>query len=184
MKRLVLFSVFIFLAVCANAQNFKSYFNLGINASQVDGDGMGGYNKVGIMGGMGITYKASEKPYSFQGELNYSRKGSRFNPAKDPYFILRLNYIELPFFVNYHYKEKVTFYGGIYGSMLVNSTIDSSIYGFGSYNAPKNDQGILGGLSYKFSDKLELSGRFTYTVITNRFMWANNVLTYSLRIWL
>src|SRR5689334_3120325 len=71
-------STFVFLLVVyqANAQDFKSGLRLGVNAAQINGDGMGGFNKPGFVGGLFVRYDFTQR-VSGQFEMLYSAKGSK-----------------------------------------------------------------------------------------------------------
>jgi hypothetical protein len=87
------------LTLAASGQEYK--FNAGIigglSTSQVDGDQLAGYDKVGIKAGAFVNRKFSEH-VSLQMELLFIQKGSRkpINTDDNSYFIMRLNYIVVP----------------------------------------------------------------------------------------
>jgi hypothetical protein len=80
----------------------------GISTSQVDGDNLGGYDKVGIKAGVFVNRNFS-KPFSIQMELLFIQKGSRapVNPDDNSYFIMRLNYAEVPVMFRYRFSKKI-----------------------------------------------------------------------------
>ena len=133
------FSAFCFLlfAFCllpsASAQRFIGGIAAGMNFTQVVGDGVNGYHKVGFNGGPYVKLMVDKKQrFSVTMELLYSQKGaaSRFipkpifgneivfsypvaesaridenypNPKKGFYYFLRTDYLEIP--VLFHYDE-------------------------------------------------------------------------------
>lgn len=77
----------------ANAKDFKSGILLGINASQVDGDQNGGYNKLGLQGGFFVSQQFWEKS-GLQLEILYSQKGSqsKSDPNNPGQILLKYRY--------------------------------------------------------------------------------------------
>src|SRR5690554_5506952 len=76
------------------AQNsFRAGASFGVIASQVAGDGYGGFDKAGLFGGPFVNIYTSEN-WSWQMEINYAQKGSRKNPntaeGDHESFIMRL----------------------------------------------------------------------------------------------
>ena len=87
------------------AQQFRGEVTAGIVGSQVSGDQLGGFNKAGLLAGIGVRTSLSEKVEAGFRML-YLQKGSR-KPLKNDgtdsaFYLLRLNYIELPFTIRYH----------------------------------------------------------------------------------
>lgn len=83
---------------------FKAGLVIGLNAAQVDGDDLAGYNKLGIMGGGVVSYRVSDIWMPSVG-IFFSQKGSRSdilsNPNGFPETHYQLNYIEVPLMLNY-----------------------------------------------------------------------------------
>lgn len=73
--------------------------SIGFNACQIHGDNYSGYNKFGVLAGMGVEARLSKKTNLNLG-LFFSQKGSRHNPnpEKNDYSFYRvnLNYVEIP----------------------------------------------------------------------------------------
>src|SRR5687768_12714295 len=84
-----------------SAQSFKGGFNAGFTTSQVSGDNLAGYNKAGLIGGL-FVYREISKKFSLRMDFSYVMKGSR--KAVHPeigdfdFYVLKLNYIEVPFY--------------------------------------------------------------------------------------
>ncbi|MEM8969867.1 MAG: hypothetical protein AAGE93_25850, partial [Bacteroidota bacterium] len=74
------------------AQSFQAYAELGINASQIDGDELAGYNQPGLRLGAHVALPM-DSSWLIRGGMVYSGKGSRHG-ERDPIFqILRVNYL-------------------------------------------------------------------------------------------
>ncbi|MES2837490.1 MAG: porin family protein [Bacteroidota bacterium] len=141
-NKIVFFSVpfFIFLFLNISAQTFSGGVVSGIVASQISGDGLGGFNKFsGQLGGF-ITKKISDTlQVDFQ--MYYLQKGSRkaANGITGSLFSykLRLNYIEMPVLFRYNYKNKFNFEGGASAAVLFKSKV-SNAFGELPLNDPEN----------------------------------------------
>lgn len=125
-------TILLFLAVCftARAQSFQSQLVMGVNASQIDGDALWGYNKPGFLLGAIISYPFSDVVAAQTG-IVYSEKGSRHGENDPQFFIWRLNYLELPWLIRLQAFEKVYFSAGLSINYLVASKTDVG-YGFES----------------------------------------------------
>lgn len=127
MKNTPLFLLFLLIASApyAQAQDFSGGATLGINASQVSGDNLGGYNRAGITGGF-IVSKTFEDKNELEMRITYSAKGSRdvpnFEKGKYSAYYLKLSYIEVPFLYRYKFK-KVWLIAGLSGGYLIKSSI-------------------------------------------------------------
>ena len=76
MKKLVLMLWLSSIITAAIAQDFGAQFLVGANFSQVDGDQLGGYNKLGANLGVQIDREITED-WSGAFELRYSMKGAK-----------------------------------------------------------------------------------------------------------
>jgi hypothetical protein len=115
-------------------QRFKAGLVLGLNAAQIQGDDIGGYNKLGLAGGLRAVVMLKEKQ-DILVELLYSQRGSRSKigqVAGDPVKI-KLQYIEVPVLFSYkdwldedanHYKMRAT--GGFSYGRLIEAAAEGS----------------------------------------------------------
>ena len=84
------------------AQRFSAGLVAGLNASQIDGDELAGFDKVGLTGGIKTTMEF-ESVWRMNMEFLYSERGSRpdiFNPEYDPDIEISLKYIEIPVYIS------------------------------------------------------------------------------------
>ncbi len=157
-----------------HAQNINVGALAGINASQVSGDGYKGFYKAGVLVGLYSNFEVSEK-LRFQFEVNYSEKGSRRNPKTDEgdpdFFLLRMNYIEVPIMLKMRQK-KFTYEAGVYFSQLVHDYLENE---FGEFTIQphlnqlkKNDLGALIGFNYNATENLIMNWRFSNSIIPFR----------------
>lgn len=138
------------------AQVFKVGALAGLSGSQVEGDGYGGYKKLGFIIG-GFTNVSLSEKFSTQLDMYYINKGSQKNPNTSQgdvdEFHLNINYIEMPLSIRYHYKSFL-FETGVYYSVFLNYTMsdefgnrDDRPFPFKSY-----DFGGFFGINYKLND--------------------------------
>jgi hypothetical protein len=120
-------------------QLFKGELLLGGNASQVEGDMVVGYKKVGFCGGLGLQFpfhfnsESATKPWMLSMEIFFSQRGARqrnynYNLADttpEPStkykfkYLLQTNYVCLPLMLHYTDKEKFTIGTGLSYNRLV-----------------------------------------------------------------
>src|SRR5690606_18955322 len=113
---------------------FTAGFVAGFNASQIDGDDLAGFDKIGLTTGIRATWE-TPSVIDFNIEFLYSERGSRpdiFNPEYDPDIKVSLAYAEIPVYVTlsdwwqeegeYH---KVSAHAGLsYGRLFSARTTD------------------------------------------------------------
>jgi hypothetical protein len=191
-------TTFIFLTICALSASAQKRFvpglRLGVTASQVDGDTYQGYHKVGPIAGVSLTAKFNEK-WSGQFEVCYIQKGSKNNgnPEEGDYsfFLMRLNYIEVPLLFQYHQKKFTFDLGPGFGYLI--SAKEYNFYGEIPGNNAFNSYEINGnvGLNYEIVHNLGVSWRFSYSLLpirnfnTGASYWfnqgqVNNQLSFTL----
>jgi hypothetical protein len=119
--RYVLITLLFFITFGASAQTFNAGPVLGFNATQVSGDNIVGFNKVGFNVGATVEMTFQKVPLMLRADLLFVQKGSTasFGAIGDssgsgggvtPY-ALTLNYIEIPVVCDYLYKN--TFGAGL-----------------------------------------------------------------------
>lgn len=145
-------------------QDFKGKIILGLNASQVDGDEIAGYNQPGLLVGIGAEYNINDKT-SFELQMRFSQKGSR-STQNQPFIEWRLNYLEIPVLVNYYVKEKLYLQGGLSGNVLISGKSDGVGTGFvdETENLKDIDWNIHAGVGYLLTDNLAVQGGFSYSL--------------------
>jgi hypothetical protein len=165
----LLFLFFVILIQPVSAQEFNAGLRVGIDGSQVNGDRLSGFNKVGMIAGAFVSRKVSEK-ISFQMEMIFIQKGSR-RPTDDfnTFYRLRVHYIEVPLLVQYHTSKKFALYAGpSYGALVFSAEDDQ----FGVYkNRPpfkKYEFAGNAGLLYSLSDRWTFDGRYSHSISTIR----------------
>jgi hypothetical protein len=164
----------------SNAQRFSAGLLGGLNASQIDGDNLAGFDKVGLTGGI-LTTMEFESPFRMNMEFLYSERGSRpdiFNPEYDPDIEISLKYVELPVYVSlgdWWQEEgeyyKVSVHGGLsYGRLLNAKTTDYYNSAEESYDQlvqyfSENDLSWLLGMSLRMSKSWGITARYSRGII-------------------
>ena len=182
MKRIfsiVILFVFVLCISKSYAQNFNSGMKLGTNFTQVDGDNLGGYKKIGFTGGLFVNYNFDDRN-AVQFEILYSTKGSRssLNIKSESYtdYQIRLNYIDLPVLYSLEVMDKLRLETGLMPSVLIKG--DELING-GSEQAvefKRLDLGYLIGATFLFSESFSITGRFSYSLLNIRKTDINDTM--------
>ena len=164
MLRLILLGISVVIlctAVPASAQSFRAHALLGLNASQIDGDGLWGYNQAGILGGVKVALPLSDA-ISLQAGMLYSAKGSRNGEFEPGFTIIRLSYLELPVEIQGQLVNRVYLFGGLSPNYLINARSDlgsgfePSRTGFRNF-----DLNFIAGVLYRFADNAGVQVRIT-----------------------
>lgn len=163
---------------------FQAHFRIGGNFSQVDGDALGGYNKVGLHTGIGISHKLTGKDHHLGFEILYSQKGSvrRIDP-KDPspqIFRLYFDYIEFP--IIYEVEPKFLDNSRLYIGPSIGANVNAKRdEGFGKQDAVLNrfEIGLNFGLKYYLSDKLAADVRHSYSLFRVGDNFANGLNIFN-----
>ena len=161
-----------------NAQSFGGGIIVGASTSQVAGDLLGGFNKIGILAGAYTNLKVKES-LSFQFEITYIEKGSR-NPnmheSNHPNYQkieITLSYIEMPLTINLQQKENLGVELGIIPAFNMSSSWNSAIEK--NISVPKTtpqykkyDLGVCAGINYHITDNIILNTRISNSIIPIR----------------
>jgi len=172
MKRLQLtIAVLIFSVGVCFAQPFKGGVAAGLVGSQVDGDTYSGYDKLGGYVGFWVRLDLNERS-SLQTEISYCGKGSHYIPPKDDpdpvYYLMRLDYIEMPFLYQYHFRNKFTVEAGPSICYLLHSYEERNYmeisYGKFAFFNPA----FIEGISYQATEQLGIHLRFDNSLLSIR----------------
>ena len=158
----------------ADAQRFRAGVVGGFNASQILGDNIGGYNKLGLQGGLRAVTVLADR-YDVSLELLYSQRGSY---SKDGNHIcwdgtqnMNLQYVEVPVVFNYkdwlvegdggdeYYRVQVS--GGFSYGRLINVTSRGSCHDDLVDQFNENDFSFTTGLEYFTRPNFSLGVRWS-----------------------
>ena len=188
MKR-VFFAICFLIGLNSSAQEFKGILTVGLNASQIDGDGLSGFHKSGLMLGAGVAWQFHEK-LSVNMSLEFMEKGSR-TAFKDSLnlFKWKMQYIDIPVAIALRFHERFSGHLGLTPSVLLNDKVDNGL-GYISSN-PQNDRfHFLGALGIEFLllEKLSLLMRYQYSLmrfnkeVSNTTAKYHNIISIGLRL--
>jgi len=168
-------------------QTFRPVIYASLVASQVDGDTYAGYSKPGFMFGAGINRQLS-KLFEVEFGLTFIQKGARHNYSLDsasrnnpanPFFLSRLNYLEIPLTLRINYKKFNAEIGAAAGYLIQNppnvqtnnpTYIDDKYRNF--------DFSYIVGLGYKLRPLLTVNVRFEYSIVTIHPYYTSSVGIY------
>lgn len=167
-SRIVCCVVAFFTFSNVQAQFFQADIIGGGNFAQVDGDHIGGYNKLGLHAGIGIYHDLSEtKSVGF--EILYAQKGSKLvNDPKatlQPIYIIKSSYIDFPLVYNQRLRsiDAVSVHTGLSVNIHLDGTIDDGIRTSDADFNPLEIAFLLGG-TYHVNDQLGLRVRHAYSI--------------------
>jgi len=161
----------ILLAVSLQAQEFNAGIFGGINASQVDRDGYGGYNKLGLNAGVFVNREIGSN-FFWQLELKYSPRGTYYlgEDVVEDFVKTKFQYVELPLSVHYLHDEKYQFELGISPDVLIHF----AAYDYERNEVPQEEKlggnrrfglNALAGFHYWMNPSLGVGLRFTYSIV-------------------
>jgi hypothetical protein len=171
--RRILLSLFFILPLVGFTQRFNGGVLLGGNVSQVDGDDLDGYHKVGFQAGAFVSLRVSPHS-SFQMEMEYFQKGSRkaSNPdsgSGDHSYLIRIHYLEIPLLYQFTFAKRVQAEIGPAADIYLGSLEESD--GQVSPSTvpfrPVTLAGILGIACY-ITPNLKAGFRFNYSLLSIR----------------
>jgi len=156
------------------AQRFEASAIVGMNAAQIDGDLLFGYNKPGIQAGISVYYPYREN-IKLSLEMLYCQRGSQdgfaFGGEDDDRLRTSLNYASFPLISNFLFfkdegleKYKLKISPGLAYSYL----IEGKSPGGGitdNENFRKHDLSFLAGLSYLIANNVWIGFRYTRSVV-------------------
>jgi|WetSurMetagenome_2_1015567.scaffolds.fasta_scaffold16872_2 hypothetical protein len=194
---LVLLTTAFFISGNAQAQHIYGAFSAGINLSQVDGDEVYGFHKVGLNIGPSVIIPfGKNKNWSITMELLYSQLGARQkseygadSTIKDSSRIglydgykLNLNYIQIPVLI--HFTDKKVISGGVgflYGQRVGYKELEeyNDLQGWipSTYGAFNNyDLEVIADVRIRLWQRLWINARYSYSVIPIRERTYKNIV--------
>lgn len=199
MKSVALLTILFIIGAKSFSQEFNAGVDLGLVASQIDGDTHAGFSKAGVAFGAHIN-RYFNKKWAWQFGLSYKQKGSKYVDKFGNFYHAKLNYVEMPLSVRYFHYEKIDFEAGASMGYLFSAAENIDAYEFKDPNPPFNkiELSTLAGVNYRFSKKVTISLHHQYSIFPVRFYLEgyeeyleknqyNNVafftLTYMLPSW-
>ncbi len=186
MKQLLIVFLLCFSTSIVYGQTFRGGLVLGANFTQIDGDAIAGYTKLGANAGF-ISEIPLTDNWIIGFEILYSQKGSATRSAfispsgvVGNRFKINWDYAEIPVLIKYRDTQGgLTFGLGLSFNRLVrNRYIEDGLDLTDSYfsNSPPKNLDINGmvEMSYMFSDFFGLNLRGAYSVFSQRQDLANS----------
>jgi len=151
------------------SQMFGGGIIAGFSTTQVAGDLLGGFNKIGFLAG-GYTNLKIKNNINIRFEIKYIEKGSKNPRIKENNFAeISLSYIEIPISISLQQKENLGVEFGIYPAFLIDSEMNDY---FSKININpsfiKYDFGIFAGINYKINEKMILNTQISNSIIPIR----------------
>lgn len=160
-----LISLLIVIGGISYGQLIDGEAQVGIIASQIDGDNDGGYNKVSFYLGIGGNTNISDRS-TLHFDILYARKGSRSGQRNPLVFTYRMNYIDFPLTIKSNVWKDIIIGGGAHVGYLINAQLSN---GFGFVDRTSNfnrlDYGIIALLGYKVHKKTTIDLRYNRSVV-------------------
>jgi len=181
-KKIFIPILFLLLVNTVSAQRFEGGILAGFNATQVEGDTYRGYNKPGAIAGFYIQTDIAPAVFAAM-EIKYSQKGARNKiKPKDPVkYIMRLGYIDFPFYMGFRTNDRGNIIAGISAGYLIHAK-EFDEYGefvLENQNAFNNiDLQPFLGFQFDFMDNLKADLRFALSVLPIRGQPGDNSTNY------
>jgi len=163
------------------AQSFRGGVVFGANASQINGDFIAGFNKVGLHLGLKVEREVTER-ISWSTELLYSERGSRTKGLDVDPFTISINYVEIPLLISFKDWMKDDFYkmrfeagvsaGRVIGNKVKSVNGDTTVEGLN-----ETDFSFTVGPTIYTSPNLGFTLRYTHSINLLRSQKDNPNLT-------
>lgn len=162
--------IFLTTSVCLG-QKFSGGIIAGVNTSQVSGDDLGGFHKIGFYTGAFVKLPLNRNS-SFQIELAFIQKGSREkideNSQNINPYTLELDYVEVPIIYQWNQKP-FSFQIGITGGILIKNEEGDGLNNFeGKPEFSPFEFGALLGINYMINKKLGFNWRICNSILAIR----------------
>lgn len=171
-------------------QGFGGGVYAGISTSQVTGDGIAGFHKVGGWGGAFTDYRFTPRS-TVQLELSFIQKGSRQTPTvqnNNRLIFFNQNILEIPVMYRWYGIKNMSIELGIQTGILL-STLEreTNFQDTRNSNAYRSVEmsGAAGLSYYLWKNKIEVNMRYSNSLFTlkTRQWWMNHVFAFSVRFW-
>jgi hypothetical protein len=168
----LLFVLFLCCSGTASAQQFNAGVLCGLGGTQISGDQLSGFDKLGFLAGGFVSTELSEK-FNMAGQLLYITKGSKKDqePEKNDFttYLLRLRYIELPIVFTWKQSKRFHFEAGpTFGYLL--SSYEEDEYGEDPVSREFNDfeLGIVASIIVNVKSGFAVNLRYNNSVMPVR----------------
>ena len=150
------------------AQTFRAGAIFGVNASQINGDFIAGFDKIGLHMGLKVVSDISEK-VSWSTELLYSERGSRAGSRFSDPFKIAVNYVEIPLTVVFKDWMKDDFYkmwfeGGVSAGRIISEKVEDIGGNASLEGLNQTDISAIASATIFSSENLGFTLRYTHSI--------------------
>jgi hypothetical protein len=174
MKRFAcLFLLIVFACSFAQAQKFDAGISFGLTPSQVDGDAMTGYNKIGFNAGAFVKLDQGNI-WVYQMDIAYTTKGSRQASSKNMDYSrpeILTSYVDFVLSAGYKITDKITLKAGLTPSVLITQKEQTT----GGMEIIREENPFrpfnllaMGGLNYSFGEHWSFNLAYNYSILSIR----------------
>ena len=168
----LLFTLLLNTCLFAQDNSFQGGLVGGPLVSQVSGDGLGGFDKLGYQLGAYVHIPFSKK-WAGKIELGYIAKGSQRpgNPDNigENTWGYRFNYIEVPLLLERQFRKFNIQFGPAIGVLVSSSYVfNKEKFEIVNPEAASTDISFMGGIAYPLSDKFTASMRYSQSLVPVR----------------
>ena len=175
-KRVILVMLVCLLAMGSQAQNFRGGLRAGFTATQMSGDDLSGFHKMGAYAGGFVNWRFIQNPHwAIQPEINFVMKGSSTFLRADKNgnignkYVLTLYYIEVPALAKYMIINGLEVeFGPTFGILCAATEKDANGKMPGRMPFRRFELCGMAGISYTLKEHYGISLRFVQTAIPVR----------------
>jgi len=162
---LTIMLLFTFETATCYAQVFKGGASIGLLATQVDGDDLGGYHKPGLFLGIFANVPFKENKMKIQLEIDYAQKGSRSQSSNGFRYRMALHQIEIPVIFGWNCWKDLSLEAGLSSNIIASAKeyIDKELVLANGNKFYFFELGGIAGVSYMFKEHYALFFRFNYS---------------------
>jgi len=150
-----------------SAQSFDFYALAGPAVSQIDGDRVGGYNKLGAIAGIGVAHSVTSDWQALM-ELEYVSKGkASYAENSGATYTTALHYIQLPILAKYELTHNIHVESGLSLAFLMSYQFyeDNEPISSDPFQPLKFDFDWLLGATYTINEYWKVNLRFAYSIL-------------------
>lgn len=182
-------SLFCYCDAQHNVHSFKGGVRAGISTSQISGDDLVGFNKVGATAGIFVNYPLiNSERLKLQLELDFTMKGSHSKAARTNqtynFYVLNVWYVEMPLLLEFT-AGSWTLWGKPFQFVIE----AGPMFGVNVFQREREATGIIeqrpqfrkfefsavAGISLMISDKHSINVRFSNSIVPVRIpIWVYN----------
>jgi opacity protein-like surface antigen len=183
--------IYTFITPVNGQRQFNARASFGGNISQIDGDKLAGFDKFGLTGGIGLSYKIY-KQSDLSLEFLYSRRGAASSLLfdKNSDIGITLNYVDIPvlFTINDWIDEEKAFFKvfartGIQYSRLINSSTNFNRFLLPVETISNFDLSYLIGFGYNLTKNIGIEARYSRSLMRIQKELIEDIGNFKIYYW-